>query len=526
MLVGLVVSGLNMGGASGASDFIKVNGRKYDFSTVSREGIGGMQLVQALGGQDNMAFSYFLAAMCGTEYSSEEAMQKNFFVGRILLKQAKEDFGIHPSEEDISNFIKKLSAFTSPDGSFNQESYRNVIEKGIGRWGLTENDLRNVVSDVLACQKLQTLMQASMRVDSEFPLQVTALNNQQITAQVVQLELAPLAEKIKPTEEEVKAHWETSRDNFVTDPKRKFTYVIAGTPADKDKSVGNNDKPAENKDDAASDKAKDNAAKAAETARKKQMEFDTKVSEFADELAAQNGNDFEQLVKKYGWETKTTELFPATEPPADLKIPVRSNVDGTIIGPLFRISVTADSMSKFSSPLPVGENQWLIARLDSEEISRTKTFEEAKDDARKQYISEKANDSLKAAIDAAATKIRAALAAKKSFADAAKEADLPPIKTIPQITKFYRSEENAEPREFFKILSLVTPGTIAEPVVETGRAFIAYVEKREVVKTPLTAEILAAQLSDRAQQNGVLTLQAWIANRRTAANVEMLQPQS
>ena len=109
---------------------------------------------------------------------------------------------------------------------------------------------------------------------------------------------------------------------------------------------------------------------------------------------------------------KTTELFSQTAPPKELDLKLRSSSrGGKAVDELFRIEPTSDPVSKFSQPIPVGENQWLVAHFEGEEKSRPKTYEEARVEARDNYIQENAIKAMKAATEEAVTKIKASLAA-------------------------------------------------------------------------------------------------------------------
>ncbi len=61
-----------------------------------------------------------------------EDVAQQLLVGRELLGQAKEEFGIHPNDEEISSYIRKMRMFAGPDGAFDGERYRTFIERGIG----------------------------------------------------------------------------------------------------------------------------------------------------------------------------------------------------------------------------------------------------------------------------------------------------------------------------------------------------------------------------------------------------------
>lgn len=53
---------------------------------------------------------------------------ENFFAGRMLLRSAKEQFGIYPGEEEIDSFIRKLRAFTGRTASF-PKKHTGILSK-------------------------------------------------------------------------------------------------------------------------------------------------------------------------------------------------------------------------------------------------------------------------------------------------------------------------------------------------------------------------------------------------------------
>jgi hypothetical protein len=347
------------------------------------------------------------------------------------------------------------------------------------------------------------------------------------------LEIDPFEAKIQPTDDEIKAFWENRQDAFTTVPLRKFSYIIATPDMPADAAVP--DAPESIVDAAATDeqkaaaekkKADEKAKKAAELAdarRKKQIEIDSKVDEFTFQLEERKGSGFEELAKENNWEVKTTELFSLAAPPKELDVKLRSSSrGGKACDELFRIEPTTDPVSKLSQPIAIGENQWLVARLDGEEKSRPKTFEEAKDEARLQYIKEKAAEAMKTAADEAVVKIKAALAAGKSFADAAKEAGITEIKEFSKVTSSYRPDAASEPRNLFEAVSNVDPGGLAEVITEADRAFIVHVTTREVEKAADAATRIDAEVASGARQNELIAFMGWLADRVEAANVEQL----
>ncbi|MGL4400182.1 MAG: SurA N-terminal domain-containing protein [Luteolibacter sp.] len=511
---------------------LKIAGRTYSDKEFNKLGTSSLELTSSLARSGDFGLYQFLMGLSSGATSQDDAAEK-FFTGRMILRQAKEEFGIFPGEEEISEYLRGLRVFAGPDQKFSAENYRNFVEKGIGRLGMTEKDLRELASDVLASQKIEAIVGSGLGVNPAVTQQILALENQQITGEVAKLMLAPFEEKIEPTEEQIKTFWEGISDSFTTEPRRKFTYIVA-TPVLPEAAA--EEEAAETiADAAASEEAKQAAAKKkeeekakraatlAEERRKKQLELDSQVDDFLFKLEEQKGAGFEELAKANGWEVKTTELFARSEAPQDLNVKMRSSSrEGTAVDQLFLIKETTDAFSKISEALAVGENQWIVARIDGEEKSRPKTFDEARADARAQFISEKAAEALKTAANEAVTKIQTLLAAGKSFTEAAKEAGIPDVKSFTSIISTYSPDAATEPKNLFAAARNADPGSIAEVIIESDRAFILHVAKREVVKSTDAGARVDAEVKSRTNENETYAFAAWIADRIERAKVEQL----
>ncbi len=518
----------NMGGGQ---PILKIAGRTYNDKEFRSLGTGSFELTSNLARSGDFGLYQFLMGLSTGATSQDDAAEK-FFVGRMILRQAKEEFGVYPGEEEISAYLKTLRVFAGPDQKFNPETYRNFIEKGMGRLGMTEKDLRELASDVLASKKINAIIGSGLSPDRDALAKNLALENQQITGHVAKLDVTPFEEKSQPTEEEIKKYWETISDSFTTEPRRKFSYIVA-TPT-LPEEVKADEAPESIADATASDEVKKAAAKKkeeekakraaelAEARRKKQLETDALVDDFLFKLEEQKGAGFEELAKANGWEVKTTELFPRSASPKDLDVTLRSSRGGKAVDQLFLIKETSDPFSKISEAIAVGENQWIVARIDGEEKSRPKTYEEARADARAQYISEKAAEAMKAAANEAVTKIQTSLAAGKSFADAAKDAGITETKAFSAITSTYKPDGASEPANLFESARNVDPGTIAEVITEADRAFILHVAKREVVKEPNAAARIDSEVASRTNENETVAFTSWITARTEAAKVEQL----
>lgn len=521
-------------GSGGGQAILKIDGRTYSDTEFRRLGSGAIDIASGLARAGDFGFYQFIMSLTsGAE--NQEAATERFFTSRILIRQAKNEFGVHPGEEEVSEYLRKLRSFSTPDGKFDQEKYQAFVEKGLGRLGMTEADLRELAADAIATEKINQIIGSGLAASREVTAHNLALDNQKITGELANLSIDSYETAINPSEEEIKAYWENIQDAFTTEPQRKFTYVIitpkmpADTAAEADKA------PESIADAAASDEAKkeaekkkaaekaEKAAKLAEERRKIQMETDQMVEDFSIKLEEQKGEGFEKLAADNGWEVKTSDLFSVTKPPKELDVMLRaSSRKDKAADELFRMVTTSDPISKISQPIAIGENQWLIARLDGEEKSRTKTYEEAKAEARDQYINEKATEAMKKAAEEAVAKIKEALAAGKPFAEAAKAAGIEKTQAFSNVSTDYRPGTANEPANLFQATRNVDPGGLAEIITEADRTFIVHVAKREVVRDANPETRIAAEITRATSANEMIAFMGWLATRIEAAKVEQL----
>jgi hypothetical protein len=518
-------STMRSGGAGGAP-YIKVAGRTYSDKEFNQLGASAYQVTQSLAQSGDFQLFSFLFGISGeADFGSRESMD-NFFASRMLLRSAKEEFGIHPGEEEIDSFIRKLRAFTGPNGEFSQEQYRNFIERGIGRLGLTEGDIRELASDVIAQTKLAEILGAGLTTDRNAVAKNSALEGQRIAADVARIDLDPIEEKIDPSEEEIKTYWETTKDAFKTPEKRSFTYLVAkpNIPADPEETAA---PAADATEEAKAEYEKAKAAREAtiaEARRKAQLETGAKADDFLFQLEEQKELTFEKLAEKNNWELKNTDLFALADAPEDLKAALRaSSTPGTAADELFKMVITSDPLSKISPAIAIGEDEWLIARLDGTEEVRVQTYEEARADARARLIAEEATKALKKATEEAAEKIKAALADGKPFADAAKEAGITnETVSLPEVTAGYQGDTTKVPSSLFNAAKYTEPGALAEPVFESDRAFIIHVVKREIVKQDDAAIALEGEFERSEDAVRISAFNSWLAAKTETAGVETL----
>jgi hypothetical protein len=527
----LMDSGGSRAALGGGGTALRIEGRSYSHQDLQRHGSSAYRLISSIASNQarvgDFSLLMTLSRMVGNAGSEDEA-EINFFTSRILLREASTEFGIHPGAADIEEYLRGMSIFAGSDGEFNPTAYRDFIDNQLGRIGMTERDLRDLVSDILRWDRLSSIIGGGLSVHRDVVAANRALESQQITAILAKLDLAPYLEKMDPTEEEVRSYWELIQDSFTTPVRRKFTYIVAKPEAVEDPVMPEETLDLRSTDLEAMEALRkereaqhaDKLAEAAEARRAAAGVTAEAVDTFLQTLEDADPSKFEELARAAGWEPQTTELFAANEPPVDLDVMLRSSSGGgNASSILFAMKQTTDPFSRISDALPVGEHDWLVARLDGEEPSRTKTFEEAKEEAREQYISEKAAEAMKTAGEEAIAAINEALAAGTPFADAARAAGIEQIKEVEKVTAMHRPEGSDEPQNLFKAASTVDPGSIAELIVESDRAFILFVAKREVIRDEpgLTLE---SELARSAMQQQTIAFDAWMRQLIETAKID------
>lgn len=626
VIVGLVLGlkeDLFRGGIGGQSVY-RIEGRTYTDRDYNRLGTNGLELAKGLG-----MYLYVMNLSETDNFFStqDEQATENFFVNRMLLRDAARELGIAPDDDQITERIKEMPAFAKQQTEhkqqteqerrsgkpreFSEETYRNVIDRGIGRLGLTEADLRELVADYLSYEKISGIIGAGLEENRSALAADIALDRQQISSVMVKLDIAKHRDAIQPTDEQLKAFWEEKiapflqplpknadgsdddsaigasekevRSTYTTEPTRKFSYLIVTPQAAVAPEEPADDAPAtegqtdEEKNRIAEEKQKaadERQRKFAEDKRNKQREADAKVDDFATRLEERKGEGLEELAGESGWAVATTEFFRQASPPAelDLKLRATSSNNSKVVDELFKLKPTADPLSKITQPIAIGENQWLIARLDGEEPSRPKTFDESKDLVREQYIREKAIEALEKVAEELKARLQAAIDDGKSFDTATSEAGINRTHSVLGYNRSHnRSEEtdrltkeitelreqinnmqspleqqaldeaktkleekekqlkNAEeardmaPVALFENTRNVTPGKLAEIVYEPEdsptAAHLIQVLKREVQKTEGDANFINSTVSQSGRENARIAFKGWLASQREAADV-------
>ncbi|WP_193210787.1 peptidylprolyl isomerase [Luteolibacter marinus] len=510
-------------GNPGDPPAVKIDGRTYTYTEFQKGSSATIRLAMELG------LYQFVSKLGGFGPEGDETNQR-FFANHLFLKQAREEFGVHPSDEEVTAALKAMPAFQdNTTRQYDQARYNLLVTQGIGRLGMTESDVLELVRDNIASAKLEEIIGGGLAADRTTAADQVASNDQQVTIQFARTSLEKFKEEIQPTDEELLAAWETTKDKYQTDRKIKVTYFIAKPvypepekeEATLPQAVTEEDKKAE----AEEAKNKKDIADAKLAGEKKEIDgkFADLVDAFLSELDSSEGAAFESLAGENKWEITTTELFPRSAVPAALSINKNSATDPTPVADLlFQLVLESEQpLAKFTDAVPVADGGYLIARLDEIEEARTKTFDEAKDLVKADYISEKSAEALKTDADEKTAKIREAVTGGKTFADAAKELGLE-VKSHGPFKRTDQLDGEADTAILFDTASMVAPGSLADPVLRPDGALLVFVEKRELVKDPARDSRVEQTLTALTSSQKTTAFAAWLNEKLENTVIENL----
>jgi SurA N-terminal domain len=496
---------------------ITVEGKSYTLTEYRKLGAISQDLATKLG-------LYELVSNLGTFGAESESDRDRFFINRLNLREAAEEYGVRPDDEAVKKAVMEVPAFKKQDGGFNQELYNEVVNKRLGSYGMTEKDLMDLVRDDLTMKKLIGVIGSGLSSSREQVEQLIARRDQKITVQYSKIDLAKAKAALNPTEEELKAEWNNTQDKYQTDKRIKVSWVVASPSypeAPKAEELPANATDEQKK--AAADKKTAAEATYAEQKRKAKNVIGEKIDEFVTELRDNKGADFDKLATKYGLDTRSSDSFSESAPPESLAGMIQAGTGSrSIASALFSINKTSDPLSSFTDPLPVGDGQWLVARLDEVIEPRNKTFEEARDQVRSDFVEHKAQEALKKETDEKVAKIKEALAASKSFADAAKELGL----TVTHLGPFGMSDEqkdHPESQQIFTVASKVDPGALAETIDVADGKLLVFVEKRELVKDASRSSKIDSSVNALNSNLQRMAFSAWLDQK--LKNTEIKKPQ-
>ncbi|MGB0992544.1 MAG: SurA N-terminal domain-containing protein [Akkermansiaceae bacterium] len=450
-----------------------------------------------------------------------------FLAKRLILQNAMEEFGIYADDAEVFDAIQKLPAFTTREGKFNAEAFNTFKEKRLGKLGLTQKELYQVVRENLCLTKLVQIIGGGLQPPRSAAQASVDAQNQIITLAKVEFKKENFTAAQKPTEEEVKAYWEETKDNYTTDERRRISYVLLNLPpAAKEDAVtppANETPEAKKAREEAEAKARDAKALARKEAGKK---LKKQINEIYKEVVASHSSkkplDFPAIVAEKKQQLVKTELFSQENLPAALKELTLRNISarGQSLGEnIFRSDMGSDDYERLSEPLPVGEHGWVIYLLEEVESPTLLDFEAAKKEVREALIEKNATASFKQAAKDGRAAILEAMKAGKDFDTAAREKGFTPVQVGPFSLKGTPPKDEPNFRELHSLASRLNPGEVSEVQDGVELSFFIYVDKREIEDSEESKTRVDNEIDGGKSDLMIRTFVNWMNSRYKAAKV-------
>lgn len=508
----------------GGKPVMEAYGQSIDDVSFGRMGERTQQLAVEMG-----LFYYY-------QFLSVGQKRSDFVVNRMILQRAMDDMGLYASDEQIVEELKKLPKF-APGGNYDQTLYTTFVDKRLGRLGMTEKDMFQIMRESLCLNKLISIVGGGLTEPVSAVREQLEASRQTVTLVRVELKRDDFVEKENPTEEEIKQYWEENKDAFKTDEQRRISYILLDVPEEAPEEEKQDEQPpVDNPTDADKEQAekdKDEAeAKAREEKANKRKQATLKIRKevdtISDVLAERYNNKLEpnldEILKERGHSLKQTQLFSRNTTPAEIKnLMLRgiNNRNKSLLDNIFGKSLGSESFDRISDTLPVGESAWIIYRLEEVVEPTLLEYKDAREKARAKLISENGTQKTQKAAEQTREKILAAIKEGKTFDAAAKAENLIPVQIGPYSLNGIPPKNEPSYQELHEVAKGLNPGDVSEAIHENDRSLIVYVEKREIEDSETLDNMAQFQVTQSKNRLRFTAFEAWLIEQRGKANVKV-----
>lgn len=470
-----------------------------------------------------------------------------FITNRIILQKAMDDMGVYANEEEVTEALKTTRRF-APNGKYDAAAYATFVEKRLGKLGMTEKDLREIVRENLCLNKIINIVGGGLTPPRSAVQDQVEAQSQTVTLARIVFNRDDLVEKENPTEEEIKTYWEAHQDTYKTDEQRRINYFLLTLP-EKEKETESDKtqklvKPAPLAADATEEQKTAHAAaekawsdqqaaeaktkadkkaartKAAKNLKRQILEISQEIYDAIDD---KKPLDFAGILAKRNLTLSKTALFTRDTMPEEIKnLTLRGQVNRgrKLVDNIFSHSQSKDPYDLISDPLPVGEGGWIIFTLEEIVEPSLLDYTAARNKARAQLIGENADKKVKEAAKNARDEIVELMKSGKSFDAAAKEKGLVPVQVGPYTLGGIPPKDEPSHRQLHLAASGLNPGEVSEPINENDRSLFIYVDKREIEDTEENKRRIDYSLEGSKNELKILTFMNWLNHQYEKAEVK------
>jgi hypothetical protein len=458
----------------GANDAYTLYGRQLSQADVQREANKyylaiDLQQLDLIGDLAGMA-------------QDENQMLNEFIWNLFVLQHESRQLGIEPSDAQIAERIKSLPVFQT-GGQFDPAKYGKFVSEKLGPRGFTERQLEGVIKDSLRLEVLKDVIGSPVAV-SQAEVADAARILQKVDLQTVNFSAEEVLAAVTVTDDDIKMFYNQYQNSpmLIAPETRAVELVEFALPADA--------KPADGKAPG--------------------MEALQKLADAAIAFSSKAGSgDFAQLAGASGLTVIKTPEFDRTGA-AKGDLPENLSSLSEIAPAAFLLS----DQAPVSDPIQAGD-KFYVAKLVSTIPQRAMTLEEVRPMAEMRIRASKAGEALRQKADAAVTKIRAAMAGGKSFADAVAAEGL----KVESLTGVSPTGAAPDQQAIMRASLLMQPGQVSGFIPGMTGGYVAYLAAR----APLDAAELARQ-KDEIEPGLIegkrrMLFVTWLDSARDAAKI-------
>ena len=452
--------------------------------------------------------------------SSQDAQR--FVTRRIVVAKTAAEYGIYPSVVQAKKHIKEH--IFAKDGDFDAERYQAFM-KNIGSSGLQEEDFVNLVAESLVYDRLKNLISSGLQTPNSLTDRAIKFQQQTLDLTTISIDIERYEQDINPTEEEVEAYWKENDFKYLTDRQIRISYLVEKPVYSSPRPVA----PVRATDAKDEEFAKIDAEFQKELAKwelEVEKPADNKIAVVLDDLAYKvddsEGLKFDEEVAAANLKLTSTELFSTKNVPEALKL-LNSKHGQAISNMIFEIKISDSLKYRIPAPIKLEGNGWFYVRFDEEVKPQIKTYEEAKELAKADYIHDKARIAMLEDVKNLKEKLATAIAGGTSAEEAAKINSLEAnVRTGVNFANLGREDRGVDPTEYaiFENATITDNGAFSEKNVEEDKQVIlVYLHKRVVENT---AEAVDTRINFQNRSSAMLqdsVFRAWMDDAVDKANI-------
>ena len=145
-------------------------------------------------------------------------------ISRYVMLEEAERLGLSASDAEVAEKIR--AQFKDSSGNFDLEKYKKQMTESYGDVEKFENETRASISQ----QKLQAFLNASVNVSDEQIEEEYRRRNTSFDVSYISLTADKLAEKIQPSDEELRSYFESHKTDYrFHEEQRKVRYLFINT---------------------------------------------------------------------------------------------------------------------------------------------------------------------------------------------------------------------------------------------------------------------------------------------------------